>query len=128
VQRNIDSGYKPRQRTIFHELLDPQSAVPEHHHRPSIDEMAEESLSMCTAALDTTGNALTVAAYHVITNPEIYGKLRQELLERFPENDKTPLPFVELEKLPYLTGVVREGLRCVVPGWNATHHSHPPCR
>lgn len=76
--------------------------------------MAEEAFSICAAASDTTGNALTVAVYHVVTNPAIYANLRAELLERFPKDDEA-LRFTELEKLPYLTGVVKEGLRFVLP-------------
>ncbi len=122
IQQSIDSGYKPRQRTIFHELCDPQSQDPvsvsgRNRRRPTIDEMAEEAFSICAAASDTTGNAMEVAAYHVITNPAIYSKLRGELLERFPDDDdydgSAVLSFAELEKLPYLTGVVKEGLRFV---------------
>ena len=73
--------------------------------------MAEEAFSICAAASDTTGNAMTVAAYHVITNPAIYARLRKELLAKFPDSE-SEIGYVELEKLPYLTGVVKEGLRC----------------
>jgi len=45
-----------------------------------------------------------------VTHPDIYQKLRKELLGAFPDPDQ-PIPFTELEKLPYLTGVVKEGLR-----------------
>ena len=115
VQRSIDSGYKPRQRTLFHDLLNnPEeeelTASGHHHRRPTIDEMAEEAFSICAAASDTTGNAMTVAAYHVITNPAIYTRLRKELLAKFPDPE-SEIGYAELEKLPYLTGVVKEGLR-----------------
>ena len=44
---------------------------------------------------------MTVAAFHVLNNRKIYSKLVEELEARFP-NQTEKLPFVELEKLPYL--------------------------
>lgn len=77
--------------------------------------MAEEAFNMCVAAADTTGNAMTVATYHVIINPNIYERLTGELEEAFPDPDaaagKTQLPYSALEKLPYLTAVIKEGQR-----------------
>ena len=72
--------------------------------------MAEEAFNICIAAADTTGNAMTVAAYHVITHPEMYEKLANELEAAFPDSRKR-IDFVELEKLPYLSAVIREGQR-----------------
>ncbi len=72
--------------------------------------MVGEAFAICTAASDTTGNAMTVAAYHVITSPQIYAKLKAELTEAFPEGT-SGMSFTMLERLPYLTGVVKEGQR-----------------
>ena len=72
--------------------------------------MEEEASDLCVAASETVGNAMTVATYHVITNPEIYANLRKELIEAFPD-PSAEIGFAALEKLPYLTGVIREGQR-----------------
>jgi len=70
---------------------------------------------------------MTVAAYNVVTNPEIHRTLTAELKTAFPNADEK-LDFLTLEKLPYLvrsiiqiscslytdikqTGVIKEGLR-----------------
>ncbi len=53
---------------------------------------------------------MEMAAYHVVNNPEIYKALRKELCEAFP-NPIDEMKFIALEKLPYLTGVVKEGMR-----------------
>jgi cytochrome P450 len=94
--------------TIFSELLDPekQGGYPV----PEVDQLKDEVYSVLAAAADTTGNAMTVACYKVLKNPEIYAALRKELLETFP-NPNAKLEFTKLEKLPYLTGVVKEGIR-----------------
>lgn len=69
---------------------------------------------------------MTVAAYNVVINPEVYGRLTAELESAFVNPDD-PLDYLTLEKLPYLasgsslsyhryltlnqTGVIKEGLR-----------------
>jgi len=72
-----------------------------------------ESFALLTAAADTTGNAMGLVAFNVVTNRDVYNKLRGELLDAFP-NLEEDMPFTKLERLPYLTGVVKEGLREVV--------------
>ena len=73
--------------------------------------------TILTAAAETTGHAMAVATYHVLTNPKIYQILVVELEAAFPDK-KTNLDYQTLEKLPYLTSVIKEGLRLSysVPG------------
>jgi cytochrome P450 len=110
VDEQFKAGSKPSRRTIFHELLDPSSTDEKTSTTPSIKRLYGEALSFCTAAADTTGNAMDTAAYHVVTNPDIYEKLKKELREAFPD-PSIDLEYTTLEKLPYLTGVVKEGQR-----------------
>ena len=70
---------------------------------PAVDDIKDEAYGILAAAADTTGNGMTVAAYNVVKNPEIYEKLRAELKTAFPESNSR-LSFVELERLPYLVG------------------------
>ena len=110
VQDNIDKGAKPKRTSIFYELLDP------HLHpdatTPTLQMMADEAFNFCVAASDTTGNAMTVAAYHVFTNAEIYRRVKRELEDCFP-GPVVELSFTTLEKLTYLSAIVKEGLRYV---------------
>lgn len=62
--------------------------------------------SVLAAASDTTGNAMTVSAYHTVSNPEIFSTLKKELAKAFPDPNKD-LSFVELEKLPYLVSDIQ---------------------
>jgi cytochrome P450 len=68
-----------------------------------LDEIKDEAYGILAAAADTTGNGMTVAAYHVVNNLAIYKKLRAELSTAFPEADAR-LNFTELENLPFLVG------------------------
>ena len=110
VNEQFKAGVKPSRRTIFHELLDPSTLDEEDSSPPSEERLYGEALSFCTAAADTTGNAMEMAAYHVVTQPDIYDKLKKELYAAFPDSSKD-LDYATLEKLPYLTGVVKEGQR-----------------
>lgn len=48
--------------------------------------------------------------YHILANPEIFNTLSQELKEVIPNPRNLP-HWATLEKLPYLSSVVLEGLR-----------------
>ena len=76
---------------------------------------------------------MTVAAFNAMHNKQIYKRLVRELEQTFPD-ESAELPFTELEKLPYLTGVIKEALRLsfgvvgrlprVVPDSGATFNGH----
>jgi cytochrome P450 len=68
---------------------------------PDVDQLTDDAFIIIAAATDTTGNAMTIATYKVLSNPSIYGKLKDELKEAFPDGN-VKLDFVTLEKLPYL--------------------------
>ncbi|KAE8440479.1 hypothetical protein EG329_007445, partial [Mollisiaceae sp. DMI_Dod_QoI] len=118
VKDAMDSGKltASSRPTIFRELLSPDGKDDD-YVIPTVDQLKDEAHSILAAAADTTGNAMTVAGYHTVSNPEIFATLKKELEEAFP-NAEQNLSFVELEKLPYLTAVIKEGLRMSfgVPG------------
>ncbi len=96
----MDAGRKSNARpTIFQELLTPN--VTDGYVVPTVDQIKDEAYSILGAAADTTGNAMTVAAYHVVSTPPIYEKLKAELKAEFPD-PKARLDFIALERLPYL--------------------------
>ena len=101
VKASLDdsAGKPPIRATIFHELLRPDAT--EGHVVPSVDDLVDEAFSIVAAASETTGNAMTIAAYHVLSNNDIYQTLTAELKEFFPDPSLT-LEFIALEKLPYL--------------------------
>jgi cytochrome P450 len=100
VKEKMSQGEDTRRPTIFTSLLSDDDK-PEGFEVPTTLELKDEAYSVLVAAADTTGNAITVAAFNVIYNREIYDKLAEELQTRFPDAT-SQLPFVELERLPYL--------------------------
>jgi cytochrome P450 len=73
--------------------------------------------TILTAGGETTGNAMTIITYYVLSNLEVYQRLVLELKTAFT-NKEIPLDYLTLEKLPYLSSVIKEGLRLSygVPG------------
>ncbi|ELR03254.1 hypothetical protein VC83_02379 [Pseudogymnoascus destructans] len=110
VKAHMDAGQdKSKSRTtMFYHLLNPDAA--EGHVTPSVDELKDEAYIIIAAAADTTGNAMTIASYNIISNEAIYRKLASELREAFPDPHAS-LDFVLLERLPCLTAVIKEALR-----------------
>jgi cytochrome P450 len=92
-------------KTIFSELLD-SDLPPE---ELSVKRLGEEANIILGAATETIKGALTVATFHLLNNPTLHKKLREELLSAIPEKD-TILPLPDLEKLPYLTACIQEGI------------------
>ncbi|KAF3388205.1 Trichodiene oxygenase [Talaromyces pinophilus] len=91
--------------TIFHELLN--SDLPD--VEKSNARLGDEAQLIVAAGLITTSWALSVASFHIISNPEVSRKLRHEILSATSAVQNADLH--ELEKLPYLHGCVREGIR-----------------
>jgi cytochrome P450 len=71
--------------------------------------MIDEGIVLIGAGSHTTAWALTVSTFHILSNPTILRNLKEE----FSANKKNGqnLTLQELEKLPYLTAVIKEGLR-----------------
>ncbi|KAH7417587.1 putative cytochrome P450 [Cadophora sp. MPI-SDFR-AT-0126] len=100
------SHIKSHHPTIFHELL--ESNLPP--HEKSIDRLGDEAQLMIGAGLETTAWALTIITFHLTSNPFILAKLRSELEAAIPD-PTVQLDSLFLEKLPYLSACVQEGIR-----------------
>ncbi|CBX95728.1 hypothetical protein IAQ61_004561 [Plenodomus lingam] len=99
--------------TIFSALMDPKEGF----SKGAVDNLEDEAYTVITAAADTTGNAMTTMVRCVVENSNIYRRLHAELCEAFPDPE-SELTYAALERLPYLTMVIKEGLRLSfgVPG------------
>jgi cytochrome P450 len=107
----MDSGHTETRPSIFQALLSPQEKDKD-YVVPTVDDLKDEAYSILAASADTTGNAMTVAAYQVVSNPEIYKKVRRELEAGFPDPNER-LDFVRLETLPYLVGLLSFDLETI---------------
>ncbi|KAL6721586.1 hypothetical protein ACLMJK_000690 [Lecanora helva] len=92
--------------TLFHHLLD--SNLPP--QEKTIGHLTREAIVVIGAGSDTTGIALAVTTFHVLDNPNILARLQKELDEAIPD-PQVQSSWAELEKLQYLTAVIKEGFR-----------------
>jgi cytochrome P450 len=107
LKANHDEAHKTTDHpTLFHELLDSDLSEQE----KSVHRMVQEAQVVVSAAILTTSWAAAVASFHIINDPEIFKKLRAELVEAIPD-PFSRLEWQNLERLPYLTGCIKEGIR-----------------
>lgn len=76
--------------------------------------LAVEANGLLAAGFETTGAVLTHTTYHILADPAVHNQLSAELTEAIPNPDRIP-GFQQLEQLPYLRAVVKEGLRFDFP-------------
>ncbi|KAI0899294.1 cytochrome P450 [Annulohypoxylon nitens] len=91
---------------LLHEIL--ESKLPTHDK--SFQRVFEDVTSLSGAGCETIGNTLRLIIFHVFSNPEILQRLRAEINSAKAENINVE-KLESLEKLPYLTSVIMEGLR-----------------
>ncbi|KAF2653981.1 cytochrome P450 [Lophiostoma macrostomum CBS 122681] len=73
--------------------------------------MADEAFTLIVAGGETTARAICLAIFHVLANKRsIMPRLQEELLSVMPEEMSAP-ELKPLERLPWLTAIVKETLR-----------------
>ncbi|TVY14448.1 Cyrochrome P450 monooxygenase [Lachnellula arida] len=92
--------------TLFHELLEGDIPASE----KSIGRLVQEAQVVVSAGTETTSWCLSVITFHLLSNPAILERLREELGDAIPDPDKA-VPVEKIEQLPYLTACIQEGLR-----------------
>ena len=92
---------EPKNKTIFHEML--QSNIPESEKETR--RLADEAMVVLIAGMETTAQTLAAITYRLLTNPPILKHLKKELENALP--NPTELPEAsKLDGLPYLVSLV----------------------
>jgi cytochrome P450 len=91
---------------IFDSMLDAE--VPD--SEKTVERLAMEAQLLVLAGMLTTAHTLMTIVYHVLANPEVLTRLMDEL-SNVSAGSIEAVPLSALEKLPYLTAVIYEGLR-----------------
>ena len=92
--------------TVFDSMLDADVPL----HEKTVARLSEEAQALIAAGSLTTSNALDTTTYYLLANPTSMARLQEELRVAIPDLAVIP-PVANLEKLPYLTAVIHEGLR-----------------
>ncbi|KAJ5769074.1 Cytochrome P450 [Penicillium odoratum] len=116
-------GKTPSFSTVMERLLIP---LPEKGYAvPDKSGLRDELLTLISAGDDTTGIANTVTLFYIFNDRQIHARLLAELKTVLPTSN-SHTTYIQLEKLPYLTAVIKEGLRYSSPAASRTPRLVPP--
>lgn len=94
--------------TIFHSILDSELPPEE----KSVARLADEAQLLVMAGTTTTAWVFEVIHFWLLAKPETLRKLKDELKAAIPKPENVGhVPLPAIEALPYLTAVIKEGLR-----------------
>ncbi|TFK86651.1 cytochrome P450 [Polyporus arcularius HHB13444] len=100
---------KEEHETVFHHLLrpHPEKGQPE---VPSKKVLWEEAVDLIAAGGETVSTVATFGLFYVLNDPAVHKRLVLELKSAWPDPE-AKMDYEALEKLPYLTAVIKESLR-----------------
>ncbi|RAK71513.1 cytochrome P450 [Aspergillus fijiensis CBS 313.89] len=91
------------QESVFDSVLDAPNLPDAEKTLPRLE---REGTLLALAGTESPAQTLTVAFYHLLANPALLAKLRQEL-----RTVPAPASWTQLEQLPYLSAVIEESNR-----------------
>ncbi|KAK3391156.1 cytochrome P450 [Podospora didyma] len=101
--------------TLIHDIIQSNHLPPADKTFPRI---REEIATVTGAGFETTANALRLIIFHVFTDKNVLSRLRTEIASAAAATapsprgiGQIPLSLTTLERLPYLTAVLTEGMR-----------------
>ncbi|KAI5893955.1 cytochrome P450 [Schizophyllum commune H4-8] len=95
--------------TVYHHLISTDSGEAS-VETPSRQSLLGEAINLLLAGNHTVAAACAVGCYHILSNKDILHKLVVELKNAIPQPSSL-IEFDVVEKLPYLTAVIKESLR-----------------
>ncbi|TKA72784.1 hypothetical protein B0A49_03538 [Cryomyces minteri] len=98
----------PHQTTIYHLLMSKEAYRTD--TVPTTGSLRDEAQTVLFAGADTVGNTLMLGSFHLMKQPKAYQALKEELVGVWPVMERAP-DLRTLERLPYLTAVIKEALR-----------------
>lgn len=94
--------------TVFHDIIFKSKLPPEDL---VVERLRDEGQGLVAAGAVTTERCLYLLTYYLLANPEMLHKLREELREPFKNYPTAKPSWTQLEQLPYLQAVIKEGMR-----------------
>lgn len=81
----------------------------------STERLSKEAQVLLGAGTASTARTLDFLSYHILSKPHIRQRLKKELTGIMADYPQSVPSLTQLEKLPYLQAVIKEGLRYVLP-------------
>ncbi|KAJ6261390.1 Cytochrome P450 monooxygenase [Drechslerella dactyloides] len=97
-------------RTVFYDMLHPHDDEGNPIPPKSLDDLSDEAYGLTVASSDTTGNGVHATLLGILSSPDVYAKLKDELRKAFP-TPESKITWTKLEKIPYMVACIKEGLR-----------------
>lgn len=95
-------------KTIFHAVL--QSDLPD--YAKTTIRLEHEAQTVIGGGIVTTAWALTQSTFYILDKKDVHSKLMAELRQAIPDiSASDAFAYEKLERLPYLGGCVKEGVR-----------------
>lgn len=93
--------------TIFHDIL----ATSAQGGEKTLERLSQEAFSITGAGTETTAWTLSVMTYHLLNERPLLRQLQEELANEANLAKAEIIPLARLEKLTFMTAVIKEGLR-----------------
>lgn len=77
----------------------------------SDERLAKEAQVLLGGGTASTARTLGFISYYILANPDIYSRLTEELREPMAQFPEQVPSWADLERLPYLQALIKEGLR-----------------
>ncbi|TGO61241.1 hypothetical protein BOTNAR_0132g00120 [Botryotinia narcissicola] len=106
IQTSRNTGNLPGRANLFGSLLD--SKLPD--YEKSLVRLTDEAAAFLGGGTETVSWTVSVITYHLLSKPDILEQLTEELITTIYIAEDLPR-WTELQKLPFLSAVIQEGLR-----------------
>ena len=97
---------RDKRATVLHEIYSSEPQSPEYY----VSRLTQEAQTLIGAGTETTSNTLSMITFYLLADATQMERLKNELLSIGKDSNQL-LAFQELQRLPYLSAVVSEGLR-----------------
>ncbi|KAJ6076326.1 benzoate 4-monooxygenase cytochrome P450 [Penicillium canescens] len=105
--RRVYSGSADNKSSIIAHLMHNEKLPPGER---TLARLSDEAKFLLVAGTDAPSQVMALTMYHILRNSHVCNRLKEELQTALPDAGANPT-WVELERLPYLTAVIKEGLR-----------------
>ena len=94
--------------SIFYELRDSVVLLPE---EKTMRRLQDEATLLIMAGTESPAKSMSIAAFYVLSHPDVLAKLRKELSKSYGESAKDKASLNTLMVLPYLNAIIHEANR-----------------